>query len=142
MSQVVTDVIWLKSLLAELGFPISSPAVVWCDNMGANALALNPVYHSRTKHVEIDVHFIREKVASKEIEPRYIPTEFQVADILTKGLTTLRFQFLCSKLNLVNSPSLSLRGDVKVCATHDQEANRGTSTGSQSTTEQITEGSQ
>ncbi|KAL5780562.1 hypothetical protein ACOSQ2_011299 [Xanthoceras sorbifolium] len=76
LSQVVTDVIWLKSLLTELGFPTSSPAVVWCDNMGANALALNPVYHSRTKHVEIDVHFIREKVASKEIEPRYVPTEF------------------------------------------------------------------
>ncbi|KAL5838605.1 hypothetical protein ACOSQ3_015774 [Xanthoceras sorbifolium] len=119
MSQVITDIIWLKSLLAELGFSSPSPAVVWCNNMGANALALNPVYHSRTKHVEIDVHFIRENVASKEIEPRYVPTEFQIADILTKGLTTIRFQLLCTKLNLVDSPSLSLKGNVKVCDHED-----------------------
>ncbi|KAL5827944.1 hypothetical protein ACOSQ3_019789 [Xanthoceras sorbifolium] len=124
MSQVVTDVIWLKSLLAELGFLIFSPAIVWCDNMGVNALALNPVYHSRTKHVEIDVHFIREKITSKEIEPRYVPTDFQVANVLTKGLSTLRFQFLCSKLNLVDSPQLSLRRDVKIYTDDSQETSQ------------------
>ena len=71
-------------------------------------MAKNFVFHGRTKHIELDVHFIREKVEKGEIEIRYVPTEYQeyqVADILTKGLSKNRFQFLCTKLGLWFSPA-------------------------------------
>ena len=85
---------------------------MWCDNMSASALAANPVYHARTKHIELDVHFVRDKVLQKQIEVRYIPSHDQLADYLTKGLSPSRFQFLVDKLQVKKSPC-SLRGGVK-----------------------------
>ena len=70
-------------MLKELEFPLTECPITWCDNMGASALASNPVYHARTKHIELDVHFIRDKVLAKELEIRYVPTSDQVADCLT-----------------------------------------------------------
>ena len=58
-----TEVMWLQSLFTELGLPkLATIPVIWCDNIGANSLAFNPAFHARTKHIEVDVHFIREKV--------------------------------------------------------------------------------
>jgi hypothetical protein len=85
---------------------------VWCDNVSALALASNPVFHARTKHIEVDYHFVREKVLNKDISIRFISTADQVADVFTKGLSTSRFLFLQSKLTVV-PPPISLRGDVK-----------------------------
>lgn len=80
--------------------------------MSALALASNPVYHAQTKHIEVDYHFVREKVLNKDISLAFISTADQIADIFTKGLSTARFQFLQSKLTV--TPSLvSLRGNVK-----------------------------
>ena len=59
LSLAASDIIWVQSLLAELGIhPQTQPPILWCDNLGAEALALNPVYHSWTKHIDIDVYFI------------------------------------------------------------------------------------
>jgi hypothetical protein len=80
--------------------------------MGAIALASNPIYHARTKHVEVDYHFIREKVLHKDITISYLSTHDQCADIFTKGLTAAWFLFLRSKLMIV-APPISLRGAVK-----------------------------
>ena len=85
---------------------------VWCDNNSAIALATNPVFHARTKHVEVDFHFVREKIANKQLQVSHVPTEFQTADIFTKPLTISRFGFLRDKLQLRES-QLTLRGDVK-----------------------------
>lgn len=92
-------------LLCELHIPLSQTPIIWCDNVGALALATNLVFHSRTKHVEIDVHFVREKVRNKDIVVRYISTHDQLADIFTKGLTSASFQFLQDKLMVLPPPS-------------------------------------
>ena len=63
-------------------------------------MAENPIFHSRTKHVGVDVHVVREKVESGEVEIRYVPTSEQIADILSKSLPRDKFQMLCSKLRL------------------------------------------
>ena len=74
--------------------------IIWCDNTKAGLMAINPVFHSRTKHIEIVVHFVREKVETKELEVRYVPTEFQVADVFTKPLAVTRLETLKNKLNI------------------------------------------
>lgn len=114
LAQASTKIMWLNSLLSEIGIHPNQPAVIWCDNLGAGQLAANPVFHSRTKHIEIDIHYIRDKVLSKEIEVRYIPSEEQVADILIKPLTISQFHLLKDKLAVVHSPHHNLRGHVKM----------------------------
>lgn len=73
---------------------------MWCDNLGAASLASNPVFHARKIHIEIDVHFVREKVLSKEVDVRFVPSEEQCADVFTKALSISKFNHLCSKLSL------------------------------------------
>lgn len=79
--------------------------------MSAIALASNPVFHARTKHVEVDYHFIREKVLSKQIVVQHVGTMDQLANIFTKSLTVARFLFLSTKLMVVSLP-MSLQGTV------------------------------
>ena len=78
--------LWLSSLFKELGILLNqnSPPIIWCDNTGAGSLASNPMFHVRTKHIEVYVHFIREKVASKQLEAEYVPTKEQIAHVFTK----------------------------------------------------------
>ena len=72
--------------------------------MGAATLASNPVMHVRAKHIEINVHFVRDNVLKKELEVRYIPTQEQVADSFTKALGSARFLELRSKLSVAKAP--------------------------------------
>jgi hypothetical protein len=74
-------------------------------------MAANPVFHSRTKHIALDYHFVRERVASGTHKVQFIPSTHQLADVFTKGLPTDRFAYLVSKL--VSSPASSLRGSVR-----------------------------
>ncbi|KAH9769752.1 retrovirus-related pol polyprotein from transposon RE2 [Citrus sinensis] len=99
--------IYLELNIVQLPAPI-----LWCDNQSAGELARNLILHSKSKHIELDVHYIRDKVLRKELQVRYIPTEEQVADVLTKALSFPKFNYFRSKLNVINRP-LSLRGDVK-----------------------------
>ena len=74
VAQGVTEIMWLKSFFHELGFSCSKTHVLWCDNLAAKSISENPVFHSKTKHIEIDVHFVREKVECGAMLIRYVPT--------------------------------------------------------------------
>ncbi len=94
----ICEILWIKKLLEELKMEIQLPMKVYCDNKSAILIAHNPVLHDRTKHVEIDKHFIKEKLDKGLVCMPYIPTTEQVADILTKGLPTKQFENLIGKL--------------------------------------------
>jgi hypothetical protein len=113
MAITTAKISWLKMLLKELEIVLHSSPQLWCDNLGAIALASNPIYHARTKHIEVDYHFIRENILHKDLIASYISTQDQCADIFTKGLTSTRFRFLIDKL-MVTPPPISLKGAVKL----------------------------
>jgi hypothetical protein len=99
-------------LFKELKIFLSTPHVLWCDNVSALALASNPVFHARRKHIEVDYHFVREKVLNRDIIIKFISTQDQVADIFTKGLPSTRFLALKVKLMVIPPPH-QLAGGVK-----------------------------
>ncbi|KAI0515633.1 hypothetical protein KFK09_008298 [Dendrobium nobile] len=100
LSAATSEVIWLRRLAAELTIPQSNPTVIQCDNTSAIAIAKNPVFHARTKHIEINYHFIREHIGSGSIQLTHISSKDQIADILTKHLPPARFNDLQSKLTI------------------------------------------
>ncbi|KAH9800558.1 hypothetical protein KPL71_000705 [Citrus sinensis] len=112
LSSASSETSWLESLFSELNIVKLPTPVLWCDNQSAGELAKNPVFHSKSKHIELDIHYIRDKVLQKQLEVRYILIDEQVADILTKALSLPKFSYFRSKLNVISRP-LSLRGDVK-----------------------------
>jgi Reverse transcriptase (RNA-dependent DNA polymerase) len=87
LAMVIVEVVWLKTVFHELGIEISAP-ILWCDNLGAMFLASNPAFHARTKHIELDYHFVWEKVAAGAIHVKFICSQDQIADTLTKPLST------------------------------------------------------
>jgi hypothetical protein len=111
MTLATIDLFWLRMLFKDLGIPLFSTPRLWCDNIGAFALASNPVYHARTKHIEVDYHFIYEKVLNCDISIKYIGTHDQLFGIFTKGLSSARFALLRDKLMVCSVP-ISLRGGV------------------------------
>ena len=78
-------------LLRDLGIFLSTPPLLWCDNVSALAIASNPVFHARTKHIEVDYHFVHEKVLRKNLMVKFISSTDQLVDIFTKGLRSSRF---------------------------------------------------
>ena len=100
-SNGAAEAMWIQSLLRELHVPQARPPVLWCDNLGATYLTANPVFHARTKHVEVDFHFVREKVAQCALDVRFVSSSDQVADAFTKPSTKQMLEKLFSNLNLV-----------------------------------------
>lgn len=96
--------IWIQVLLGELGIKQRRSPNLWCDNLGATYLSANLVFHARTKYIEVDYHFVRERVTTKELEIRFISSKDQIADILIKPLGTLFFVKFCDIMNLMASP--------------------------------------
>ena len=92
----------MKNILEDLKIRWSGPMRLYCDNKSAINIAHNPVQHDRTKHIEIDRHFIKEKLESGLICTPYVPTGGQLADVLTKGLNSSTFQDLISKLGMTD----------------------------------------
>ena len=93
---------WIKKLLAELKIPHPPMARLWCDNLGVKYLSANPVFHARTKHIEIDFHFVREQVAAKLLDILFIATGNQLADGFTKAILAVKMHHFRRNLNLVS----------------------------------------
>jgi hypothetical protein len=92
---------WVQKLLTKLRVPHPSAARLWCENICAKYLSMNPVFHARTKHIEIDFHFAREQVAQKLMDIRFISSDDQVADAFTKPLPVKKLEAFRHNLNLV-----------------------------------------
>jgi len=102
MSQSTCEIMWIHHLLNEIGLKHPTPSKLWCDNQVALHIASNPVYHERTKHIEVDCHFIREKIQENLISTGYVKTGEQLADLFTKALNGTRVDYLCNKLDMIN----------------------------------------
>jgi hypothetical protein len=112
-AHVVAEAVWLRQLLAKLHRPLQRATIVYCDNISTVYMAANPVQHRRTKHIEIDIHFVCEKVALGEVRVLHVPTSAQFADIFTKGLPTASFTNIRSSLS-IGSPDVDTTGDIRV----------------------------
>ena len=91
LSTGTQEVIWLHRLFKDIGVDIIYPTTLFEDNQGAIEISKNAKYHDRTKHIDVAHHFVRERIAAKDIEVRYCPTNDMIADIMTKGLGSIKF---------------------------------------------------
>ena len=86
MASTTCELKWIKSVLSNLGVTHSMPIQLYCDNQAALHIAKNPVFHERTKHIDVDCHFIRDEIVCQNLQPSYVPTRTQLADTFTKAL--------------------------------------------------------
>jgi hypothetical protein len=102
MASGLCELMWLRILLFELRLLDDGPLKLCCDNQAAINLVHNPVQHDRTKHVEIDRHFIKEKIDKGILQVSFVKSIDQVADVLTKGVNGVSFMKLCDKMGLID----------------------------------------
>lgn len=98
MAAAACELTWLRQLLQQLKLGDIQDTKLICDNQAALHIASNPVFHERTKHIEIDCHFVREKVLSGEITTEFVSSSDQLADMFTKSLKGSRVDYICNKL--------------------------------------------
>ncbi|KAM0042542.1 putative RNA-directed DNA polymerase [Helianthus debilis subsp. tardiflorus] len=109
VANAVAETTWLRNLLLELHVTVQRASIIYCDNVSAVYLSANPVQHQRTKHVEMDIHFVREKVQIGHVKVLHVPSSSQYADIFTKGLPRTLFTEFRSSLRV---RTLQLRGTI------------------------------
>ncbi|GJU55456.1 ribonuclease H-like domain-containing protein [Tanacetum coccineum] len=109
VANVVIETAWVRNLLHELHALLFTATLVYCDNVSAIYLSNNPVQHQRTNHIEIDIHFVCDFVASRQVCVLHVPSRFQYADIFTNGLPSALFLEFRSSLNVRRPPAPTTR---------------------------------
>ena len=107
VANVVSESCWLHNLLLELHYPLSLATLVYCNNVSAIYLSGNPVQHQRTKHIEMDIQFVREKVARGQARVLHVPSRHQITDIFTKGLPRVLFDDFRTSLSVCEPSALT-----------------------------------
>ncbi|GKC55974.1 hypothetical protein Tco_1083572 [Tanacetum coccineum] len=102
LASVTSEVIWILKILKDLQCENLLPVKLFCDSNSAIKIAVNPVFHEKTKHLEIDLHFVREKILNSVVKTMEVDSANQIADILTKGLDTMQHSFLVKKLGMID----------------------------------------
>lgn len=110
VANVVAETCWIRNLLLEMHCPMKTATLVFCDNISSVYLSNNPVQHQRIKHIEIDLHFVREKVALGQVKVIHVPSSLQFADIFKKGLPTTLFKEFRSSLTVRSSDDFTAGG--------------------------------
>eukprot|EP00253_Pinus_taeda_P006175 PITA_06175 len=100
-----TQLLWMMQTLQDFQITCTPPISILCDNTSANSISKNPVMHSKTKHIPIKYHFLREQVPEQKVKLEYVASKEQVADILTKPLPKDTFEYLRQKMGVVDSSS-------------------------------------
>jgi hypothetical protein len=100
VANAMAEIMWIQTLLREIGIPSPKMAKLWCDTMGAKYLYANHVFHARTKHIEVDFHFVRERVLNNLLQIDFVPTGDQVADGFTKPLAVRQLENFKYNINL------------------------------------------
>ena len=113
LALVATEMVWIHSLLTDLNIILHHPLVLWYDNLSAVHLSLNYVLHSKTKHVKINIYYVRDLVFQRKIEVRHLPATEQITDVLTKPLSATTFQKFKRKLTMVDVAALGLEGVLR-----------------------------
>jgi len=103
MASICCKIVWLLALLKDLGLHNLTPVTFYCDNQAAFHISTNPVFHERTKHIEVDCHYIRDQLTVKRMQPAYVSSHDQLADIFTKPLPVSQRQYLLSKLGVFST---------------------------------------
>jgi hypothetical protein len=114
VANAATECIWLRQLLGELQCTITKATVTYCDNVSAVCMSANPVHHKCTKHTELDIHFVRERVQLSDLRVLHVPTGKQYADVMTKGLPTSTFESFRSSLCVAAPTHQTARGGIEV----------------------------
>ncbi|XP_071735749.1 uncharacterized mitochondrial protein AtMg00810-like [Rutidosis leptorrhynchoides] len=110
VANAVAETCWVRNLLRELHCPLTSATLVYCDNVSSVYLSSNPVQHQRTKHIEIDIHFVHDLVAQGQVRVLHVPSRYQFADIFTKGLPFALFDEFRSSLSVRSTPAPTVGG--------------------------------
>ena len=108
-SQASCEALWLRKLMVDLFDMEMSPTVIQCDNQSCIKLSENPVFHDRSKHIEIRYHFIRDYVQRGVVRLQYLPIDQQVANILTKALGRGKYVYFRDKLGVMKNTFLGKR---------------------------------
>ncbi|GJW07591.1 cysteine-rich receptor-like protein kinase 8 [Tanacetum coccineum] len=115
MALTCCEVTWLVSMLKDLGLKDLGPVDLKCDNKATLYIAVNPVFHARTKHIKIDCHYVRDQIKRGEVLPFYVSTKSQLVDVFTKVLLADQHANILSKLGVFSSSHSPVEGECKRC---------------------------